>query len=194
MTIPTIRYLGLKIDRLASVTLKMANKRVGKLERIISNVVIIIMRVSTIVDVHVILEEDGDYPMILGLPWLMKPHVKNYWGKGYMTIRVHPNRRKIPFANFVKSSGGMSEYDDESETNQNSSPKGIYTDDSSEEEVGLYALEVIPKVGALFQADQRVQGDNDQSTPCVLTKRENRGMGEQELTRTRPSPKGKKVI
>jgi hypothetical protein len=40
-------------------------------------------------------------------------------------------------------------------------------DDSSEKEVGLYALEIIPKVGAL--SDQRVQRDDNQLTPCVLT-------------------------
>jgi hypothetical protein len=50
----------------------------------------------------------------------------------------------------VKRFGGTNEYDDESETDQNSSLKAIYTNDSSEKEVGLYALEVIPKVGALF--------------------------------------------
>jgi hypothetical protein len=33
-------------------------------------------------------------------------------------------------------------------------------------------LEVIPKVGVLFQVDQRVRRDNDQSTPRVLTKGE----------------------
>ncbi len=52
--------------------------------------------------------------------------------------------------------GGTSEYDDELETNQSFSSKAIYINDSSEEEVGLYALKAIPKVGALFQADQRV--------------------------------------
>jgi hypothetical protein len=36
----------------------------------------------------------------------------------------------------------------------------------------LYALETIPKVRVLFQADQRVWGDNDQSIPHVLTERE----------------------
>jgi hypothetical protein len=87
-----------------------------------------------------------------------------------MTIGIHPNRQKVPFASFVKSSGGTSEYEDESEIDQSSSFKGIYMDDSSEEEVGLYALEIIPKVGALL--DQRVQGDDNQSTPCVLTKGE----------------------
>jgi hypothetical protein len=68
MTIPTMRYLGLKIDRPASITLKMANKRVVRLEGVISNVVITIMRVSIIVDFHVVLEEDGAYLMILGRP------------------------------------------------------------------------------------------------------------------------------
>jgi len=92
MTIPTMRYLGLKIDKPASVTLKMANKRVVRPERVISNVMIIVMRVSTIVDFHVVLEEDGAYPMILGRPWLTKLHARNYWGEGYMTIRVHPHR------------------------------------------------------------------------------------------------------
>jgi len=128
------------------------------------------MRVSTIVDLHVVLEEDGAYPMILGRPWLTKSHARNYWGERYMTIEVHLNRQKVPFANFVKNSRGTSEYEDESETNQSSSLEGIYTNDSSEEEVGLYALETIPKVGAL--SDQRVRGDDEQSTPCVLTEGE----------------------
>jgi hypothetical protein len=33
-------------------------------------------------------------------------------------------------------------------------------------------LETIPKVGVLFQADQRVQGDDDQPPPCFLTEGE----------------------
>jgi hypothetical protein len=87
-----MRYLGLKINKPASITLKMANKRVARPEGVISNVVITIMRVSTIMDFHVVLEEDGVYPMILVRLWLTKSHARNYWGEGYMTIRVHPNR------------------------------------------------------------------------------------------------------
>jgi hypothetical protein len=30
-----------------------------------------------------------------------------------MTIGIHPNRHKVPFANFVKCVEGMNEYDDE---------------------------------------------------------------------------------
>jgi hypothetical protein len=70
----------------------------------------------------------------------------------------------------VKSSRGTNEYENELKTNQSSSFEGIYTDDSNEEEVQLYALETIPKVGAL--SDQRVQGSDNQSTPCVLTEGE----------------------
>jgi hypothetical protein len=70
----------------------------------------------------------------------------------------------------VKSSGGTSEYEDESEIDQSSSSEGIYIDDSSEGEVGLYALETIPKVGTL--SDQRVQGDDNWSPPCVFTEGE----------------------
>ncbi len=92
MTILAMRYLRMKIDKSTSITLKMANKQVVRQKRVISNVVITIMRVSTIVDFHVVLEEDGAYPMILGKPWLTKTHARNYWGEGYMTIRVHPNR------------------------------------------------------------------------------------------------------
>jgi hypothetical protein len=92
MTIPAMRYLGLKIDKPASVTLKMANKQVVRPEGVISNVTIIVMKVSTIVDFYVLLEEDGAYSTILGRPWLTKSHVRNYWGEGYMTIGVHPNQ------------------------------------------------------------------------------------------------------
>jgi len=68
MTIPTMRCLGLKIDRPTLITLKMANKHVIRPEGVINNVVIIVMRVSTIVDLYVVLEEDGAYPMILSRP------------------------------------------------------------------------------------------------------------------------------
>ncbi len=78
MTIPAMRYLGLKIDRPALLTLKMPNKQVVSLEGVISNVAITVMKVSTIVDFHVVLEEDGAYPMVLGRPWLTKFHVGNY--------------------------------------------------------------------------------------------------------------------
>jgi len=81
MTIPALKYLRLKIDRLTLVTLKMVNKRVVRPKGVISNVVITIMRVFTIVDFHVVLEEDGAYPMILGRPWLTKSHARNYWGE-----------------------------------------------------------------------------------------------------------------
>ncbi len=162
----------LRIDRPASVTLKMVNKRIVRPEGVISNVAITIMKVSTIVDFHVVLEEDGAYPMILGRPWLTKSNARNYWSEGYMTIGIHPNRQKFPFANFVKSSGGTSQYEDESKTDQSSSSEGIYTDHFSEEEVGLCALEIILKVGALFEVDQSGRRDDDQSIPCVLTQGE----------------------
>ncbi len=91
MTILVLKYLGLKIDKPTSVTLKMAKKRVIKPEGVINTVVITIMRVSTIVDFHVVLEEKRAYSMILNRPWLTKLHAKNYWGEGYMTIGIHPN-------------------------------------------------------------------------------------------------------
>jgi len=70
----------------------MVNKQVVRPEVVINNVAIIVMRVSTIVDFHVVLEEDGAYLMILNRPLLTKSHVKKYCGEGYMTIGVHPNR------------------------------------------------------------------------------------------------------
>jgi len=113
MTIPVMMYSRLKIDRPTSVTLKMANKQVVRPEGVISNVVIVVMGVSTIVDFHLVLEENGAYPMILSRPWLTKSHARNYWGEGYMTIEVHPNQQKVPFASFLKSFRGTNEYEDE---------------------------------------------------------------------------------
>jgi len=68
MTILAMKYLGLKINRPTSITLKMASKGVIRLEGVVNNVAIIIMKVSTIVDFHVVLEENGVYPMILSMP------------------------------------------------------------------------------------------------------------------------------
>ncbi len=84
-----------------------------------------------------------------------------------MTIGVYPNQQKVPFTNFMKSSRRTNEYDDELKTDQSCNSEKIYTNDYSEEEVRLYVLEAILKVGALFQADQKVWRDNDQSTHVI---------------------------
>jgi len=55
MTILAMKYLGLKIDRSTSITLQMANKQVIRPEGVINNVAITVMKVSTIVDFHVVL-------------------------------------------------------------------------------------------------------------------------------------------
>jgi hypothetical protein len=55
MTIFAMRYLRLKINRPASITLKMANKQIVKPEGIMSSVTIVIMKVSTIMDFHVVI-------------------------------------------------------------------------------------------------------------------------------------------
>jgi hypothetical protein len=59
MTILAMRYLGLRIDRSASITLKIASKRIVKLEGVINNVSITIMKVFTIVDFHMVLKKMG---------------------------------------------------------------------------------------------------------------------------------------
>jgi hypothetical protein len=76
MTIPAMRYIGLEIKRPSSITLKLANKKIYKPQGMISNVCINFLGISTAVDFHVVLDEDGSYPMILGRPWLTKAHVK----------------------------------------------------------------------------------------------------------------------
>jgi hypothetical protein len=59
MTILAMRYLGLRIDRSASITLKIASKRIVRLEGVINNVSITIMKVFTIVDFHMVLKKMG---------------------------------------------------------------------------------------------------------------------------------------
>ena len=56
MTIPVKRYIGLEIERLSSITLKMANKRICKPQGMISNVCINVLGISTAIDFHVVLE------------------------------------------------------------------------------------------------------------------------------------------
>jgi len=59
MTILVMRYLGLRIDRSASITLKIASKRIVRPEGVISNVSITIMKVFTIVNFHMVLKKIG---------------------------------------------------------------------------------------------------------------------------------------
>ena len=151
MTIPAMRYIGLEIERPSSITLKMANKRICKPQGMISNVCINVLGISTAVDFHVVLEEDGSYLMILGRPWLTKAHVRNYWGEGYMTIGKKPYRQRISFVPLggAPASDESDESDSDSREVDDSESKKIYTDDSSEDEVGLYAIEAVPKREAL---------------------------------------------
>ncbi len=91
----------------------------------------------------------------------------------------------------MKSFKGMNDYDNESKIDKNFSFDKIYIDDSNEEEIGLYVLEVIPKVEVLSQADQIVWKYNNQSIPRVLTEGE---IVEQDSIKTQPLPRGKKTI
>ena len=65
MTIPAIRYIGFEIEIHLSIILKMANKMICNTQGMISNVCINVLGISTAVNFHVVLEEDGYYPMIL---------------------------------------------------------------------------------------------------------------------------------
>ncbi len=58
---------------------------------------IIVMRVSTIVDFHVVLEEDGAYPMIFGRPWLIKSHALEEKSQ-YVTITFTTTYNYLVFA------------------------------------------------------------------------------------------------
>lgn len=87
MTILAMRYVGLKIQRPLSITLKIINKRIYKLQDMISNISINVLRIFTTINFHVVLEDDGLYIKILSKSWLIKTHVQNYWRKYYMTIR-----------------------------------------------------------------------------------------------------------
>ena len=110
----------------------------------ISNVCINVLGISTVVDFHVVLEEDGSYLMILGRPWLTKTHVRNYWDEGYMTIGKGPYRQRISFVP-LGGAPASDESDSNSKEADDSESEKIYTDDSSEDEVGLYAIEAVPK-------------------------------------------------
>ena len=82
--------------------------------------------------------------MILGRSWLTKAHVRNYWGEGYMTIGKGPHRQQIPFVH-LEGASASNESDSDSREADDSESEGIYTDDSSDDEVGLYAIEAVPK-------------------------------------------------
>ena len=63
-----------------------------------------------------------------------------------MTIEKGPNRQRIPFV-LLGGAPASDESDSDSLEADNSESKGIYTDDSSDNEVGLYAIETVPKGG-----------------------------------------------
>jgi len=126
MTNPCNQVFRLKIDKSLLVILNMANKWLVKPKGIINSIIITITKVFTIMDFHVVLEENGTYPMILIRFWLTKSHAK------YMIIKAHFNSQKVLFTNFVKSSKRISQYDDEFGINQIFSSKIIYINDFNE--------------------------------------------------------------
>lgn len=84
--IPAMKYIGLEIERHSSMNLKMTNNKICKWQGMIFNVCINVLGIFTAVHLHVMLEEDESYSMILGRPWLTKAHVCNYKNKRYMII------------------------------------------------------------------------------------------------------------
>ena len=63
-----------------------------------------------------------------------------------MTIKKGPNRQRIPFVPLGEAPAS-NESDSDSLKADNSESKEIYTDDSSDDEVGLYVIETVPKGG-----------------------------------------------
>jgi len=63
----------------------MAKKWLVKPKGTINSVIMIIIKVFTIMDFHVVLEENGAYPMLLIKFWLTKSHAS------YMIIEAHFN-------------------------------------------------------------------------------------------------------
>ena len=97
ITIPTMRYIGIEIEKPSSITLIMVNKRTCKSQGMISNVCINVLRISVAMDFHVVLEGNGLYPTILGRPWLTKISIQNYWDERFITIGKKPHRQNILF-------------------------------------------------------------------------------------------------
>ncbi len=83
---------------------------------------------------------------------LLGQRIHYYWSSSKPT--------KSSICKLCESSKGTNEYDNESKIDRSFDFEGIYIDDSIEEEVGLHVLEAIPKVGVMFQIDQKIQGDD----------------------------------
>ncbi len=146
MIVSTMENMGLQCDRQSKCNLRMANKEKVKPKGVIIAVNISVLKITTTLHFQVIRSEIGAYPMILGWLCLKRAHASNYWKEGFMTIGVLPNRRRVfvdgrkilKFENFyleyVTSNVEESTMKIEVDTNNS----------SSENDVDLYASEVVP--------------------------------------------------
>ena len=93
--------------------------------------------------------------MILYWPWRTKAHVQNYWNESYMTIGKRSHRQQIPFIP-LRGAPASDESDSNSDSLETDNLKSerIYTNDFSDDKIGFYAIEAIPKRGELPQNDQ----------------------------------------
>lgn len=109
-----------------------------------SNVCINVLGISAAIKFYVILEEDRSNSMILGRQWLIKAYMRNYWHEEYITIENGLHRQRNPFVLQVGAPTSDESVSDSLEADDSES-EGIYTDDSSDDEVILYAIETYPK-------------------------------------------------
>lgn len=89
--------VGLKPTKSSSMHLKVVDQICVRLLRQINWIFIIVNRVTIKVDFCVfnISLHNGEYPLILGRPWLWQIKVVKYWEKRKMKIRLAMNKVSI---------------------------------------------------------------------------------------------------
>lgn len=81
-----MNMLQLKINCESTQQLRSLNKGKIKLEGVISNIAILFVEVTCLVDFQVIKDGSTTYSILLGSSWLSRVHDCNCWNEGNMII------------------------------------------------------------------------------------------------------------
>lgn len=96
MTENVMHKLGLRIQEVPEIKVKMADNSKAKCLGLIKNVKVEALGIKREVDFYIMSAKGNGYPLILGRPWLMKVGALQDWETGRLICR-HEDRRKVVY-------------------------------------------------------------------------------------------------
>ena len=170
MTENVMHKLGLRIQEVPEIKVKMADNSKAKCLGLIKNVKVEVLGIKREVEFYIMSAKGNGYPLILGRPWLMKVGALQDWETGRLICR-HEDQHKVVY--------NMKEQKQEEIQHESTSSKVDEDsfEDTSDEETSRSTTEEessIEVMGVRFLSQQQHHKsglEEMESKPCPKQKR-----------------------